>query len=98
MTTFVSDPRTLTKEKLKSELSNNSIPLPRKDSRKDVYVELYREHLSPRSRAQSQTTGMTGKSAHGPEDDGEQLNSFSSDEEDSFGDTSPRRKVCFPHS
>ncbi|XP_064632213.1 lamina-associated polypeptide 2, isoforms beta/delta/epsilon/gamma-like isoform X2 [Lineus longissimus] len=82
MTSFVSDPRTLTKEKLKSELAKHSVPLPHKDSRKDVYVELYREHLSPRSESGK-------KFAHGMH--GEQLTSFSSDEEEGFGD-SPRRK------
>ncbi|XP_069829996.1 thymopoietin isoform X1 [Dendropsophus ebraccatus] len=45
------DPSLLTKEKLKNELIANNIVLPTGDQRKEVYVQLYRQHLSSRNRA-----------------------------------------------
>ena len=47
MSDIVSDPTTLTKDKLKKELSRLNVRLPPSDARKDVYVELYREHVLP---------------------------------------------------
>lgn len=45
MNSIVSDPTTLTKDKLKRELSKRDIKLPPSDAKKDVYVELYRLHV-----------------------------------------------------
>ncbi|KAI8511075.1 uncharacterized protein LOC144914066 [Branchiostoma floridae x Branchiostoma belcheri] len=41
----VSNPSVLTKDQLKRELREAGVSLPSGDQRKDVYVELYREHL-----------------------------------------------------
>ena len=46
MSVYASDPTKLTKSDLKTALIENSIDLPPSDARKDVYVELYRKHLS----------------------------------------------------
>ncbi|XP_075712887.1 thymopoietin isoform X1 [Rhinoderma darwinii] len=51
MTEYLEDPSVLTKEKLKNELIANNIVLPSGDQRKDVYVQLYRQHLTSRNRA-----------------------------------------------
>ncbi len=45
MPSLVRDPNSLTKDMLKSELQRYDIPLPPSDSRKDVYVELYRSKI-----------------------------------------------------
>lgn len=41
------NPNLLTKERLKKELESNGIQLPRGEHKKEIYVRLYREHLSP---------------------------------------------------
>lgn len=46
MAQFHEDPALLTKEKLKSELIANNVPLPSADSKKDVYVQLYLKNLT----------------------------------------------------
>ncbi|XP_059391797.1 thymopoietin b isoform X2 [Carassius carassius] len=46
MAQFLEDPALLTKEKLKSELVANKVPLPSADSKKDVYVQLYLKNLT----------------------------------------------------
>ncbi|XP_051979086.1 thymopoietin b [Xyrauchen texanus] len=46
MAQFHDDPASLTKEKLKSELMANKVPLPSADSKKDVYVQLYLKNLT----------------------------------------------------
>lgn len=46
MSTFSSTPHLLTKERLKSALRANNIPLPRAEQKKAFYVELYLEHLT----------------------------------------------------
>ncbi|KAM3925118.1 thymopoietin isoform 2-T2 [Leptodactylus fuscus] len=51
MSEYLEDPSVLTKEKLKNELIANKIELPSGDQRKDVYVQLYRQHLTARNRA-----------------------------------------------
>ncbi|XP_068132995.1 thymopoietin isoform X3 [Hyperolius riggenbachi] len=51
MPEFVDNPSQLTKEQLKSELLANNVQLPSGEQRKDVYVQLYKQHLSGRSRA-----------------------------------------------
>lgn len=45
MNSPVKDPRSLTKDRLKNELSNHNIALPPSDSRKDIYVDLYRKYI-----------------------------------------------------
>lgn len=50
MPEFLEDPSVLTKEKLKSELVANNVPLPAGEQRKDVYVQLYLQHLTARNR------------------------------------------------
>ncbi|XP_059402238.1 lamina-associated polypeptide 2-like isoform X2 [Carassius carassius] len=66
MAQFLEDPALLTKEKLKSELAANSVPLPSADSKKDVYVQLYLKNL----------TVLNKKNISAPAPD-----TFSSDEE-----------------
>ncbi|XP_056430448.1 thymopoietin isoform X3 [Hyla sarda] len=51
MAEYAEDPSLLTKEKLKNELIANNIVLPSGQHPKDVYVQLYRQHLSSRNRA-----------------------------------------------
>ncbi|XP_044136502.1 thymopoietin isoform X2 [Bufo gargarizans] len=51
MSEYLEDPSLLTKEKLKNELIANNIVLPSGEQRKEVYVQLYRKHLSSRNRA-----------------------------------------------
>uniref|UniRef100_A0A8D0ZCD0 Thymopoietin n=1 Tax=Sus scrofa TaxID=9823 RepID=A0A8D0ZCD0_PIG len=70
MPEFLEDPSVLTKEKLKSELVANNVTLPAGEQRKDVYVQLYLQHLTARNRP----TLATGANSKGPPD-------FSSDEE-----------------
>ncbi|KAK2490250.1 hypothetical protein MC885_013827 [Smutsia gigantea] len=70
MPEFLEDPSVLTKEKLKSELVANNVMLPAGEQRKDVYVQLYLQHLTARNR-QPLAAGANSK---GPPD-------FSSDEE-----------------
>ena len=43
------NPNLLTKDRLKRELESNGIKLPRGDQKKDVYVKLYEENVSPKS-------------------------------------------------
>ncbi|XP_053111033.1 thymopoietin isoform X10 [Hemicordylus capensis] len=49
MPEFLADPSVLTKEKLKSELIANNVNLPSGEQRKDVYVQLYLQHLTARN-------------------------------------------------
>ncbi|XP_066447571.1 thymopoietin isoform X8 [Eleutherodactylus coqui] len=51
MSEYLEDPSVLTKEKLKNELIANNVVLPSGEQRKDVYVQLYRQHLTARNRA-----------------------------------------------
>uniref|UniRef100_A0AC11DV82 Uncharacterized protein n=1 Tax=Ovis aries TaxID=9940 RepID=A0AC11DV82_SHEEP len=67
---FLEDPSVLTKEKLKSELVANNVTLPAGEQRKDVYVQLYLQHLTARNRPPLATSA----NSKGPPD-------FSSDEE-----------------
>ncbi|XP_072529759.1 thymopoietin b [Salminus brasiliensis] len=46
MAEFLEDPSVLTKEKLKSELLANDVPLPSGEHKKDVYVQLYLKNLT----------------------------------------------------
>ncbi|KAG8514016.1 Lamina-associated polypeptide 2, isoform alpha, partial [Galemys pyrenaicus] len=69
MPEFLEDPSVLTKEKLKSELVANNVTLPAGEQRKDVYVQLYLQHLTARNRPLA-----AGTNSKGPPD-------FSSDEE-----------------
>ncbi|XP_036314853.1 thymopoietin isoform X5 [Pipistrellus kuhlii] len=71
MPEFLEDPSVLTKEKLKSELVANNVTLPAGEQRKDVYVQLYLQHLTARNRPPLAAAGANSK---GPPD-------FSSDEE-----------------
>ncbi|XP_057342477.1 thymopoietin isoform X3 [Manis pentadactyla] len=70
MPEFLEDPSVLTKEKLKSELVANNVMLPAGEQRKDVYVQLYLQHLTARNRPPL----AAGANSKGPPD-------FSSDEE-----------------
>lgn len=71
MPEFLEDPSVLTKDKLKSELVANNVTLPAGEQRKDVYVQLYLQHLTARNRPPPLASGANSK---GPPD-------FSSDEE-----------------
>ncbi|XP_033019293.1 thymopoietin isoform X6 [Lacerta agilis] len=55
MPEFLADPSVLTKEKLKSELIANNVSLPGGEQRKDVYVQLYLQHLTSRNAPGAQT-------------------------------------------
>ncbi|XP_010888075.1 lamina-associated polypeptide 2 [Esox lucius] len=46
MADFLEDPSVLTKDKLKSELMANNVPLPSSEQKKDVYVQLYLKNLT----------------------------------------------------
>ncbi|XP_017555557.1 thymopoietin b isoform X2 [Pygocentrus nattereri] len=46
MAEFLEDPSVLTKEKLKSQLLANDVPLPSGEHKKDVYVQLYLKNLT----------------------------------------------------
>lgn len=70
MPEFLEDPSVLTKDKLKSELVANNVTLPAGEQRKDVYVQLYLQHLTARNRPPL----AAGSNSKGPPD-------FSSDEE-----------------
>lgn len=72
MPEFLEDPSVLTKEKLKSELVANNVTLPAGEQRKDVYVQLYLQHLTARNRPPP--AAAAGANSKGPPD-------FSSDEE-----------------
>ena len=65
MSEFFKNPSLLTKDRLKTELKANGIPLPKVDQKKDFYVRLYFEHLSPKK-----------QNAHN-----KQISGFSSDED-----------------
>ncbi|KAA0724774.1 Lamina-associated polypeptide 2, isoforms beta/gamma [Triplophysa tibetana] len=67
MAQFHEDPAVLTKEKLKSELIANNVPLPSADSKKDVYVQLYLKNLTVLNKTRASPPADT----------------FSSDDEDS---------------
>lgn len=54
MAEFLEDPTVLTKDKLKSELLANDVPLPSGEHRKDVYVQLYLKHLTVLNKKHSQ--------------------------------------------
>ena len=51
------DPSLLTKDRLKKELENSGVKLPRSDQKKDFYVKLYRENLSPHAGHHSSLNG-----------------------------------------
>ncbi|KAM9496641.1 thymopoietin b [Clarias gariepinus] len=55
MAEFLEDPSVLTKDKLKSELLANDVPLPSGEHRKDVYVQLYLKHLTALNKKHSAT-------------------------------------------
>nr|XP_033807771.1 thymopoietin isoform X7 [Geotrypetes seraphini] len=55
MPEFLDDPSVLTKDKLKSQLVANNVSLPAGEQRKDVYVKLYLEHLTPRNRVKNRS-------------------------------------------
>ncbi|XP_059101731.1 thymopoietin isoform X4 [Peromyscus eremicus] len=79
MPEFLEDPSVLTKDKLKSELLANNVTLPAGEQRKDVYVQLYLQHLTARNRPPpppppSSSSLAAGANSKGPPD-------FSSDEE-----------------
>lgn len=46
MAEFLEDPSVLTKEKLKTELTANNVPLPSGEHKKEVYVQLYLKNLT----------------------------------------------------
>lgn len=50
MPEFLEDPSVLTKDRLKNELVANNVTLPSGEQRKDVYVQLYLQHLTSRNR------------------------------------------------
>ncbi|XP_072511761.1 thymopoietin isoform X4 [Notamacropus eugenii] len=50
MPEFLEDPSVLTKDRLKSELLAHNVALPPGEQRKDVYVQLYLQHLTARNR------------------------------------------------
>ncbi|KAK0150318.1 Lamina-associated polypeptide 2, isoforms beta/delta/epsilon/gamma [Merluccius polli] len=73
MAEYLEDPSVLTKDKLKHELTANSVPLPGGEHKKEVYVQLYLKHLTAQNRQAG--AGGGGGAAAAP------LDAFSSDEE-----------------
>ena len=65
MPQFHKNPSSLTKDRLKSELLNHGVTLPKGDQRKQVYVELYLEHLT----SQNEANGKLGFSSDEEEDE-----------------------------
>ncbi|XP_029457409.1 thymopoietin isoform X6 [Rhinatrema bivittatum] len=55
MPEFLEDPSVLTKDKLKSQLVANNVSLPVGEQRKDVYVQLYLQHLTARNRSKNRS-------------------------------------------
>ena len=53
MSKAFNDPSLLTKERLKRELESSGVKLPRGDQKKEFYVKLYRENLSPQAEQRS---------------------------------------------
>ena len=51
------DPSLLTKDRLKKELESSGVKLPRSEQKKDFYVKLYRENLSPHAGHHSSLNG-----------------------------------------
>ena len=51
------DPSLLTKDRLKKELETSGVKLPRSEQKKDFYVKLYRENLSPHAGHHSSLNG-----------------------------------------
>lgn len=46
MPKFLANPGVLTKDRLKSELTSQGVTIPKSESRKQVYIDLYLEHLT----------------------------------------------------
>uniref|UniRef100_A0A3P9L1I9 Thymopoietin b n=1 Tax=Oryzias latipes TaxID=8090 RepID=A0A3P9L1I9_ORYLA len=53
MAEFHENPSVLTKERLKSELAANNVPLPSGDHKKEVYVQLYKKNLTAQNNKKS---------------------------------------------
>lgn len=53
MAEFLEDPSVLTKDKLKSELTANNVPLPSGEHKKEVYVQLYLKNLTVQNQKKS---------------------------------------------
>ncbi len=51
------DPSLLTKDRLKKELESSGVKLPRGDKKKEFYVKLYRDNLSPQAGQDSSING-----------------------------------------
>ena len=64
MSTFT--PHQLTKERLKSALRANNIPLPRAEQRKAFYVDLYLEHLTSQNDEEKFSSDDEESSEHSP--------------------------------
>lgn len=77
MAEFFKNPSLLTKERLKTDLRANGIPLPKSEQKKDFYVQLYLQHLSPKKEDAL----------------GKRISDFSSDEEQDVPSPASRRKV-----
>lgn len=56
MSSFSRTPHLLTKERLKSALKANNIPLPRAEQRKAFYVDLYLEHLTSQNEEEEESS------------------------------------------
>lgn len=64
MPPVVADPNRLTKEQLKRELSENGVDLPPSHAKKNVYVELYRQHIL---QSNSDRIGLSSDEEDNPE-------------------------------
>lgn len=53
MAEFHENPSLLTKDRLKSELAANNVPLPSGDHKKEVYVQLYKKNLTAQNNKKS---------------------------------------------
>lgn len=66
MSTFSKTPHLLTKEKLKSALNANNVPLPRAEQKKAFYVELYLEHLTSQNEEEEFSSDDEQSSEYSP--------------------------------
>ena len=66
MSSFSSNPHLLTKEKLKSALKANGIPLPKTEQKKAFYVELYLQRLTSQNNDEYSSGESEGTSESSP--------------------------------
>ena len=66
MSAIFKNPSLLTKDRLKADLKANGIPLPKSDQKKDFYVQLYLQHLSPKKQASGKRSDFSSDEEENP--------------------------------